>query len=164
MQKAAENAEWLGGEVSAAIVVAAHPPKGPATKGHSLKAFTISGAGELENISQALWFINPQSAKHPNKDHIALECGRIKGTGEGTRLALHRKVVPISGLDIFDKPRTSVVLERDKANAAPQVSTTPAPLAPDVLARIAELHGQGMGRDAIAKEVGLSSWTVRQAL
>jgi hypothetical protein len=159
MQRAAENAEWLGQELRAAIVCAAHPPKGANTKGPNLKAFTISGAGEIENVSQALWFINPQGK---SKDHIKLECMRMKGPGEGECLPFHRKVVPIAGLDNFGKPRTSVILVKE--GAAPKGTTAMAITDADLeaLKGLRDME-PNMGRARMAEALGWSEWKVRQA-
>jgi|SRR5262245_7069898 hypothetical protein len=53
MQVAADNAEWIGRELSAAIVVAAHPPKGANTKGHNLKAFTITPHRDIKGPTRS---------------------------------------------------------------------------------------------------------------
>jgi hypothetical protein len=162
MQQAADNAEWMGKELSAAIVVAAHPPKGVQTKGPNLKAFTISGAGVLENISQALWFINPQNAKQPDKLHIKLECNRIKGVGEGSRILFERRVVPIAGLDTFGKQRTSVVLVQEQGKRMKPVVSTKTKASADLKALLANRPDLSQGE--IGEALGWSRNKVRYHL
>src|SRR5262249_12657912 len=112
-------------------------------------------------VSQALWFINPQNPKKPDKMHIALEVNRIKGVGEGSRLWLHRQVVDIEGLDIFGKPRTSIRLETESLRE-PQVSTVSA-------ADVEALEGlleerRGLSQMAMAEALGGKRHKVRSVL
>jgi hypothetical protein len=114
MHTAVENAEFIGKELNAPLVIAAHPPKG------DKKGGTVSGSGVVDNASAALWSIQriPKAdLKDPRRKASVL---RNKSGGEGSAVNLHIESVDIPGPESFGKPLTGAVVVPDAS-----LSTTP---------------------------------------
>ena len=99
MQNAIRNAEFIGKELRAPVVIACHPPK--SNKG------TVLGSSVIENSSVAIWQMDrfgPLGAQRK------VQVTRIKGAGEGKQLFCRIDTVGIGGTDPYDCPLKGAVL------------------------------------------------------